>query len=295
MTHSRLGEFLRARRARLTPDDVGLAPIPERRRVAGLRREEVAHLAGVSISYYTRLEQGQSINASAAVLASIATALRLDQHERLHLHALASARPQQVRKPPTERVDSLTRDLLQTLADVPAMVLGRRTDVLAWNDLGHALLAGHIDPHSVDRPADRPNMARMQFLDPHTRELYVDWHRKSRAVVGNLRHVAGRYPDDASLAALIGELSMKSPEFVALWHDHRVKPCEADSYELRHPSVGSLTVTQQNLVLARSPQQSLCVITTAAGSSSADTMELLARSVREQHHRELSVSQPGGP
>jgi hypothetical protein len=100
---------------------------------------------------------------------------------------------------------------------VPALVLGRRTDVLAWNRLGHVLLAGHVSPTAQDDPADRPNMARMLFLDPQTRDLYVEWERKARAVVGHLRLVAGKHPDDALLAALVGELSMKSPDFVALW------------------------------------------------------------------------------
>jgi transcriptional regulator with XRE-family HTH domain len=275
-----LGEFLRARRAQLSPEDVGLTRFGERRRVTGLRREELAQLAGVSVSYYTRLEQGQSVNASDAVLDALAGALQLDEPERQYLRELATRRPQPPRRPPVERVSPLTRDLMDSLGNVPALVLGRRTDVLAWNDLGHALLAGHVDRTAVDRPAERPNLARMLFLDPHTRDLYVDWHRKARAVVGNLRHVAGRYPEDELLAALIGELSMKSPEFVALWGDHRVKPCEADAYEIRHPLVGTLTITQHNLALARSPEQSVCVVTTTAGSSSADSMELLARSVR---------------
>ncbi|WP_036435036.1 helix-turn-helix transcriptional regulator [Mycobacterium sp. URHB0044] len=283
MMQTTLGEFLRARRAQLEPEDVGLRAFPERRRVAGLRREELAQLAGVSVSYYTRLEQGQSVNASAAVLDAIATALRLDRHERRHLHALAASRPAQMRKPPAERIDPLTRDLLRTLGDVPATVLGRRTDVLAWNDLGHALTSGHVDPTSVDRPAERPNMARMLFLDPHYRDLYVDWPRKAKAMVGNLRLVAGRHPEDAALASLIGELSMKSPEFVTFWRDHRVRPCEADSYDLRHPLVGALTVTQQNLVIARSAEQSVSIVTTAEGSSSADSLRLLAQMVRERN------------
>ena len=276
MTTTGLGEFLRARRALLEPRDVGIAVFGERRRVAGLRREELAQLAGVSVSYYTRLEQGQSVNASEGVLDALAAALRLDDHERLHLRALASAPPRKSTRPPVERLDPLTRDLLRSLPDVPAVVIGRRTDVLAWNPLGHALLAGHVDRDSVDTPADRPNLARMLFLDNHTRDLYVDWQRKARAMVGNLRHVAGRHPDDPALAGLIGELSMKSQEFVSLWRDHRVKPCEADSYELRHPVVGSVTVTQHNLVVARSAEQSLCVMTVAAESPSADTLALLA-------------------
>ncbi|MHC9296972.1 helix-turn-helix transcriptional regulator [Mycobacterium sp. LTG2003] len=279
MTTGQLGEFLRARRSRLRPEDVGLPWFGERRRVTGLRREELAQLAGVSVSYYTRLEQGQSVNASEAILDSLADALKLDNHERRHLRELAAQRPQPTRRPPVERVSPLTRDLLRSLDNVPTLVVGRRTDILAWNSLGHALFAGHVDPTLVDRPANRPNLARLLFLDPHTRDLYVDWPRKARAVVGNLRLVAGRHPEDALLAGLIGELSMQSPEFVALWADHRVKPCEADTYDLRHPLVGSLTVTQQNLRVARNPEQSLCVVTTAAGSASADTMQLLARSV----------------
>lgn len=283
MTSLRLGEFLRARRAQLDPEDVGLRRFGERRRVAGLRREELAQLAGVSVSYYTRLEQGQAVNASDAVLDALADALRLDTHERRHLRDLATQREQPVRKPPVERVGPLTRDLLRSLGDVPAMVVGRRTDVLAWNEAGHALLAGHVDREAVERSAERPNLARMMFLDPHTRELYVDWTRKARAVVGNLRHVAGRHPEDALLAGLIGELTVKSPEFVSMWSDHRVKRCEADTYDLRHPIVGPLTITQQNLVIARSREQSLCVMTTAAGSASEDAIQLLVRATRAGH------------
>ena len=273
-----LGEFLRARRSLLRPEDVGLPALRDRRRVAGLRREELAQLAGVSVSYYTRLEQGQSVNASDAILDALAGALRLDEHECEHLRELAARRPRAQRRPPPERLDPLTRDLLRSLGDVPALVLGRRSDVLAWNPLGHALLAGHVDATAPDRPADRPNTARMLFLDPHTRELYADWPRKARAVVGNLRAVAGRHPEDALLASLVGELSMKSPEFVTLWGDHRVKPCEADSYDLRHPLVGPVTVAQQILVPARSPQQTVVVVTTEEGSASENTIKLLARS-----------------
>jgi transcriptional regulator with XRE-family HTH domain len=270
-----LSEFLRARRARLRPEDVGLPAMPGRRRVAGLRREELSQLAGVSVSYYTRLEQGQSVNASDGVLDALATALRLDEHERAHLRELASQRPRPLRRPPVERVDALTRDLMRSVGNTPALVLGRRTDVLAWNPLAHALLAGHLDPTAPDRPADRPNLTRMLFLDPHTRDLYADWERKARAVVGSLRQVAGRHPEDALLASLVGELSMNCPEFAALWSDHRVRPCEANSYRLRHPLVGELTVTQQILVVARSPEQSLALVTTEEDSSSEDTLKLL--------------------
>lgn len=283
MSTGQLGEFLRARRGRLHPEDVGLARYGERRRVAGLRREEVAQLAGVSVSYYTRLEQGQSVNASEAILDALARALQLDVHEQAHLRELASQRVQPPRRPPAERISTFTRDLLRSLDHLPVLVIGRRTDVLAWNALGHALLAGHLDFSSVDHPAHRPNLARLLFLDPHTRDLYADWGRKVRTVVGSLRLAAGRYPDDALLSALIGELSVKSPEFVALWADHRVKPCEADSYDMRHPLAGSLTVTMQNLAIARDIDQSLCVVTTAEGSSSADALQLLAQSIQDKN------------
>lgn len=243
----------------------------------GLRREEVAQLAGVSVSYYTRLEQGLSRGASPQVLEAVARALGLDAHEWEHLQRLAGAgqRTPQARRPRPERVTGETRDLMRALDGVPALVLGRRTDVLAWNELGHSLLAGHIDPAAPDAPANRPNTSRMLFLDSHTRELYSDWKRKARAVVGNLRMVVGRHPEDPHLAALIGELTMKSPEFVALWSDHRIGPCDAASYDLHHPLIGAVTVTQQTLSIARSPDQALIVMTTAAGSPSEQALTLL--------------------
>jgi transcriptional regulator with XRE-family HTH domain len=272
-----LGEFLQARRAHTRPEDVGVQDFGARRRVQGLRRDEVAHLAGVSVSYYTRLEQGISRGASPEVLEAIAAALQLDMHEREHLDRLAGAarRAPRPRRPRPEKVSAETRDLMRALDGAPALVLGRRTDVLAWNQLGHALLAGHIDRTAVDDVANRPNMSRMVFLDRHKRELYSDWRRKARAVVGNLRIAVGRYPEDRDLAALIGELTMKSPEFVAMWGDHRITPCDAASYDLHHPVVGAVTVTQQTLAIARSPGQSLIVVTTAAGSPSEQALSLL--------------------
>ncbi|MCX5385488.1 helix-turn-helix domain-containing protein [Streptomyces sp. NBC_00083] len=272
-----LGTFLLARRARLRPEDVGLRDFGPRRRVAGLRREELAQLAGVSVSYYARLEQGLSRGASAEVLDAIGRALLLDGHEREHLDRLAEAarHTPRMRRPRPEKLADETRDLLRAVDGVPAIVLGRRTDVLAWNTLGHALLAGHLDVRAPDDPARRPNMSRMLFLDPHCRALYADWKRKARAVVGNLRVAVGRYPDDALLAELIGELTMKSEAFVKLWRDHRVTPCEATCYELRHPVVGTVTVTQQALSVARSPEQVLTVCTTPAGSPSETAVALL--------------------
>ncbi|WP_245616830.1 helix-turn-helix transcriptional regulator [Amycolatopsis taiwanensis] len=290
-----LGDFLQARRALLRPEDVGLRDVGPRRRVAGLRREELAQLAGVSVSYYTRLEQGLSRGASAEVLDAIARALRLDDHEREHLVRLAGAarRTPRARRPRPEKLADETRDLLRAVDGVPALVLGRRTDVLAWNALGHTLLAGHLDFHSPDDPARRPNMTRMLFLDPHCRELYTDWRRKARAVVGNLRITVGKRPQDPLLAELIGELTMRSPEFVALWGDHRVAPCDAASYELHHPLVGTVTVTQQTLSIVRSPDQVLIVCTTPVGSPSEEALALLRQTSSGAHDVGAGTVKPG--
>ncbi|WP_246572324.1 helix-turn-helix domain-containing protein [Kineosporia corallincola] len=276
-----LGEALTAWRARLTPEAAGLPTYGERRRVSGLRREELALLAGVSASYYTRLEQGQSRNASVEVLDAIAGALNLTGAERQHLGALAEGSRRRVRprRPPVEHADPALAALVEDLGDVPAVVLGRRNDVLAWNALGHALLAGHVERGTPDDPRARPNLLRMHFLDPHNRELYADWAAKAQAVVGNLRLTAGQHPDDPLLAELIGQLSMSSPEFSRLWGDHRVKPCPTADYELRHPLVGSLTVTQQSLRAVQAPEQILVTCTAARGSGSARALALLAQLV----------------
>ncbi|MFD3942103.1 helix-turn-helix domain-containing protein [Streptomyces sp. NPDC058579] len=274
---AQLGDFLRTRRSQLRPADVGVPTYGERRRVPGLRREELALLAGVSASYYTRLEQGQSQGASPDVLDAIARALRLDESERLHLHDLAQAdrhRPRN-RRPAPERVTEATRQLLEVMDDVPAIVLGRRSDVLAWNRLGHALFAGHLDPDAPQSPGGRPNMARLVFLDPHTRELYADWPSKAKAVVGSLRLVAGQHPEDSALHALVGELGSKSAEFATMWADHRVKACTVAAYEMRHPLVGTLTVVQQTL--SRGTDPVVVVATTETTSPSRTALALLAQ------------------
>ncbi|MER5650959.1 helix-turn-helix transcriptional regulator [Streptosporangium sp. NPDC002524] len=276
--HGHLADFLQARRGLLRPEDVGLRTYGERRRVPGLRREELAMLAGISAPYYTRLEQGQSRNASPEVLDAIANALRLDGPERAHLHALARAprRDRPASRPRAEHVTPATGALLAALGSTPAIVIGRRTDVLAWNRQGHGLFAGHLDPEGPGVPARRPNMARLVFLDAHTRDLYADWPAKARAVVGNLRLTAGRHPDDPLLAGLIGELTMRSPEFAAMWADHRVLACDVADYEMRHPLVGTLTVTQQTLQSPQGDGPALVVATAAPGSPSATALTLLS-------------------
>jgi transcriptional regulator with XRE-family HTH domain len=274
-----LGEFLQTRRSQVQPEDIGLTGYGDRRRVPGLRREELAMLAGVSASYYSRLEQGQSFNASPEVLDAIARALRLNETERRHLHDLAAGTRRRTggRRSAPERMTAALNQLVAAMGETPVVVLGRRSDVLAWNRTGHALFAGHLDIGSPDRPHDRPNMARLVFLDEHIRELYADWAAKAKAVVGTLRLVAGQHPEDARLAALIGELSVRSDEFTAIWADHRIKSGADAVYTMRHPLVGEMTVTQQTLHTAQG--QHVVVATTEAGTPSRAAMTLLAHSV----------------
>jgi transcriptional regulator with XRE-family HTH domain len=273
-----LGAFLRASRDRVTPEQVGLRSYDDQRRVSGLRREEVALLAGVSPSYYARLEQGHARHASGQVLDAVASALGLTAAERAHLHSLAEggARRPARRRPVAERPDPALLELLAALDGVPAVVLGRRSDVLAWNPLGRVLIASHLDEAAPLEPETRPNMASLVFLDDETRALYTDWEAKARAVVGNLRLTVGRHPDDPGLAALVGRLSVASPEFAALWADQRVQPCATAVYALHHPVVGDLVVTQQTLRAVDAPDQTLVTHTAPAGSPSAEALALLA-------------------
>jgi transcriptional regulator with XRE-family HTH domain len=282
-TTNALGDFLRASRARVTPEEAGIEVFGDRRRVSGLRREELAMLAGLSSSYYTRLEQGHSRGASAQVLDALAAALGLDETERAHLRQLgrsAPARSRPRRRAP-EHPDAALVELLSSMAGIPALVLGAHNDVLAWNPLGHALLAGHLDFDAPRDAATRPNMTRMVFLDPDTRVLYADWPAKARAVVGSLRLAATRDPDDLGFSELVGSLCVGSSVFAGLWADQRVQACATAAYRLRHPMVGELTVTQQTLRSAQTPAQSLVTHTTTPGSASADALELLGRLVSD--------------
>ncbi|OPF83233.1 transcriptional regulator [Streptomyces antioxidans] len=273
---SELGAFLRTRRARLRPEDVGLPDYGSRRRVPGLRREELAQLAGISVGYYTRLEQGQSPNASDAVLDAIARVLRLDEAERSHLHSLARHRQKARRRPRPEQLRPGIRLMLTAFGDVPALVIGRRGDVLAWNRTAHALLAGHLPPEAPERPPQRPNVARLVFLDPHTRELYADWRGKARDTVADLRMTAARYPDDPELAELIGELTLKSPEFASLWAAHPVRVCIPPTRVFHHPVVGVMTLHNELMELSHDPGQRMAVFTADTGSPSAAALRLLA-------------------
>lgn len=287
-----LGAFLQARRSQVRPEDIGLVTYGDARRVPGLRREELAQLAGVSQSYYARLEQGQS-QASPEVLEAIAQALRLSETERRHLLELAAGarRGTRPRRPAPERMSPALVQLTAALADVPVLVLGRHSDVLAWNRVGHALYAGHLDPEGPDRPGQRPNMAHLVFLDEHTRDLYTDWPAKARAVVGTLRLASGRFPDDPALASLVGELSLRSQEFASMWADHRLKTGDASVYGMRHPLVGGMDVTQQTLHAEHG--LTVVVSTTEADSPSRAAMTLLVHSARADRHGTRPARTPG--
>jgi transcriptional regulator with XRE-family HTH domain len=272
---SELGEFLRSRRARLRPADAGLMDYGERRRVPGLRREEIARLAGVSVGYYTRLEQGQSPNASDAVLDAVARVLRLNDEEWAHLQSLARQRPRTRRRVQPENVRPTIRRMIESFVGVPALVIGRRADVLAWNRLAHALLAGHLDFEGPTRAGDQPNLARLVFLDPHTRELYADWKRKARDVVAYLRVSAARWPDDLKLTELVGELSMRSTEFANLWSVHPVRGCAHNTRDYQHPLVGALTLSDELLQLPDDEGQRVVVLNAEPGSASEAALKLL--------------------
>ncbi len=274
-----LADFLRAARARLTPEQAGIADFG-RRRVEGLRREELAMLAGVSVDYYTRLEQGRSRSASAEVLDAIADALRLDDVERAHLRAIARPAPGVRRRPPAkpQRVAPATTALLDTfeVALRPAFVLGRRLDILGQNRLA-ALLIADFD----SMPVAERNQARFVFLDSHARELYADWDQVAADTAAMLRRDAGRHPYDPALAQLVGDLSIRSPEFRRLWARNRVHQRSIGTKRYHHPLVGDLTITYQALTPGDDADQTVMVYDTEPGSSSVHALQLLAAKIPE--------------
>ncbi|MGW1746250.1 helix-turn-helix domain-containing protein [Streptomyces sp. NPDC002092] len=267
-----LSEFLRTRRARLKPGDVGLPDFGRHRRVPGLRREELAQLAGVSVAYYTRLEQGNGRNVSAEVLDAIARALRLSDAEHNHLTHLA--KPKQHKKKPAARsqqVRGALRQLLDTMDSVPAYIGGRYSDILAWNPMAAAVFGdwGELAPQER-------NWARLVFLNPAYRELFVAWEEKASDVVALLRMQAGCYPDDPRLSALVGELSVKSEEFRRLWATHDVKEKSHGVKHLHHPLVGDLMLNYESFPVTDGSDQALVVYHAEPGSPSAEALRLLA-------------------
>ncbi|MEU9077736.1 helix-turn-helix transcriptional regulator [Kitasatospora sp. NPDC048538] len=269
---STLSEFLRTRRGQLRPEDVDLPDYGGRRRVAGLRREELAHLAGVSVDYYTRLEQGRVGNPSEAVLDAVARALRLAPDEAGHLHRLARPAGRTARPRRTARQQprpSLLR-LLEQLDHTPALVMGHRMDVLAWNRAAVALLGDY----AALAPEDR-NIARITFLDPASRELYANWETCSRENVAFLHLEAGRRPDDPGLAELVGQLSLRSEEFRRLWAEHPVADKTSGRKVFQHPVVGPLDLVYDTLRPADDPGQALITYTADPGTPSDDALRLL--------------------
>ncbi|MRH88051.1 helix-turn-helix domain-containing protein [Nocardia sp. SYP-A9097] len=266
-----LSEFLKTRRARLLPEDLGAGSFGGRRQVPGLRREELALLAGVSVDYYTRLEQGRARNVSPDILDAVAGALRLDADERTHLHNLA--KPPSARKRPArpQNVGPEMSQALQALTTVPAYIIGRRLDILAWNDLARTLIADFSALPVAER-----NMARLVFLDDATRDLYPDWETKARDTVSNLRLDAGRHPADPRLATLVGELSLGSADFRRLWADHNVRGKTRGRKRFNHPQLGELALDYVAMRAPDDPDMTMMIYSAPPGSEAVTTLQLLA-------------------
>jgi len=266
------GKFLKAMRSRLSPEDVGAGPTPGARRVPGLRREEVARLAGVSTDYYVRLEQGRNIHPSRTVLDAVSRALRLSSSEHAHMMDLlqnCAGTPRSAGQP-AQGVRPALRHLLEAVGDVPAMVLGRRSDVLAGNGLAFLLFTDF----PALPPAER-NLTRWLILDPAARELFRDWKTVAAEAAGALRLDVGRHPNDALANQLVGELAVNSEHFRQWWAGHRVASRSAGTVRLHHPAVGDLELNFENLVLPDDPDQTLRVYSARPGSPSSDALALL--------------------
>lgn len=266
MDDNHLGDFLRTRRADLRPEAVGMASYGHRR-VAGLRREEVAVLAGVNADYYTRLEQGRERNPSPQVIEALSRALHLDTDARAHLYRLAGA-TQSGRSfaHTTEQVSPALRQLMDGYPNTPAFVMNRTLDLLAANAQADALYA----PFD---PAD--NLARMTFLDPAGRNFYMDWDRAAQATVANLREATGFDPDNPRLRELVRTLSEDNTEFNRLWNAHTVRGKTQDAKQILHPDVGPLTLTYQAFDVRDAPGQQLVIYHAEPGSPSAQSLNLL--------------------
>lgn len=268
-------EFLGTRRAKVTPEQSGL-PVygGERRRVTGLRREEVALLAGISSEYYTRLERGDATGVSESVIEGIAQALQLDEAERIHLLDLlrgaGTTRPPR-RRPEQQRVRPPVQRVLDSMTGTPAFILSGRGDILAANPLGRALFS----PVYAD-PARPPNNARFVFLDPHATEFFRDWDKVANDTVAMLRAEAGRDLYDRRLTDLIGELSTRSEHFRRRWAAHNVRIHTTGVKLLHHPAVGDLDLPFETFPLGADPSQFLLTYTAEPGSPSQDSLNLLA-------------------
>ncbi|MBA2952061.1 helix-turn-helix domain-containing protein, partial [Streptomyces sp. PSKA28] len=255
-----LGEFLKKRRSELSPTTVGLPDTGRPRRVAGLRREEVAHLASISTDYYTRLEQGR-MQASAPVLDVLARVLHLDDDERGYLFQLAGKTSTRARRRGMQKVQPQLQRVLDDLTATPAIVQGRRGDILAWNALAAALVTDF-----ARIPEKHRNYPRITFTDPAMRTLYADWETSAQTAVAQLRMEAAQYPEDPRLIALVGELSMRDKQFAQWWGDHRVAARTVGTKTLNHPIVGELVLDWDTLTANTDPDQHLTVWTAEPGS-----------------------------
>ena len=264
-------EFLTSRRANVTPQQVGLIPYGDDRRVPGLRREEVAELAGVSLDYYSRLERGTIRGASESVLNAVARALQLSDVERAHLFDIAYPAP--LRKAdPTPQTKPAIRTSVQRVLDslaAPAIVYDAAQDLVAANLMGRALCSQHFE-------AAQPNMARFIFLDPRARDYYVDWPLARQITAAMLRFEAGRDPLNARLTAVIGELSTLSPHFRQDWAEHDVHDHRTGRKTYRHPLVGVLDVTWDVFQMPGQPGLSIVTYTAEDNSESAEKLSVLA-------------------
>ncbi|WP_070027690.1 helix-turn-helix domain-containing protein [Streptomyces sp. F-1] len=265
-----LGAFLKARRAQLTPGECGLPETDSARKVAGLRREEAARIAAISVDYYTRLEQGR-VRASVPVLTILARALRLDEDQQRYLYELAGrsdAHPR--RRRPAQRLRPAMRRLLDQLTETPALVLGKRLDILAWNPAAVAL---YTDFAAL--PANRRNYMRLLFTNPVVRQLHREWAHDAREAVAALRMEAAADPDDPDLAQLVGELSVQDPDFRAWWAEHRVSSASYGTKHYRHHLVGDLTLDCDTWTSPDGSGQRLMILTAEPGSLSHDALGIL--------------------
>ena len=283
-----LGEFLRKCRAGTTPEAAGLPGYAGQagRRVHGLRREEVAQLAGVSVDYYTRLEQGRHTSPSEAVLDALGRVFQLDAAARAHLADLAHPARHRAEPAAAQRVRPAMQQMIASMTDHPAFIVGRRTDVLAANTLARALLTDW-----TRLPPRHRNYTRWVFLDPGARAAFRDWPAVAAEVVGTLRLYAGRFPDDPRLGELVGELAIKSPDFRTWWNGHTVHERTHGTKHMSHPAVGEITIRYEALALPGDEDQTLFVYTTDPGSPSHDNLRLLALWAAQQP---VSSPDPGG-
>ncbi|GHF83824.1 DNA-binding protein [Amycolatopsis bartoniae] len=259
----------------MTPRELGIVPSSgERRRVPGLRREELAELVGVSTAYYTRLERGESHQVSDALLDSLARVLRLSPDERAHLYRLARALPP-VRG--TGQEDQVRRPIADLVAGSlgAAVLVGRRTDILAGNPLGYALWDLTAAEIAAVGTPDPPNQARRVFLDPAARRLFADWERQAEDLASYLRLATAERPDDLALHRLVAELAAGSPDFARLWREHPVRDCLHTVRRYRHPLVGELELDEEILRLPDDPGQRLIISAAQPGTPSADRLALL--------------------